>query len=104
VRKVKSWYDVGVGSSLTEDKKMAPAVRRTPRSPAHRKGPTVDEISVRAGDPFVAAAKRRPPAQATHDETPHGCYDGWLFFGVEDDVEEKIECVPCRRCQPVSKS
>jgi hypothetical protein len=87
-------------------KKAVPAVRRTPRDPAHRKGPTVDEISVRAGDPFVAAAKHRPYAQATDE--PHGCAlcmdSGFVFFGVEEDGEEKIERVPCRRCQPVSKS
>jgi hypothetical protein len=62
----------------------------------------VDDISVRAGDPFVAAAQRsyRP---ALHEETPHGCFDGWVYLGFEGEGEngehvEEIERVPCRRC------
>ena len=33
------------------------------------------------------------------DETPHGCYAGWVFLGYEDeDGQERDEAVPCRRC------
>ncbi len=51
-----------------------------------------------AGDPFYAA-KRRPDT----DETPHGCYEGWVYLGFEgEDLDgehvEEIERVPCRRC------
>ena len=48
-----------------------------------------------AGDPFYAASR------AEHDH-PHGCAlcmsSGFIFFGVEEDGEEEIERVPCRRC------
>ncbi len=42
-------------------------------------------------------------ALAPTDETPHGCYDGWVYFGFEGEDEngehvEEIERVPCRRC------
>ncbi len=37
------------------------------------------------------------------EETPHGCYGGWVFLGFEgEDGEEVIERVPCRRCRPES--
>ena len=33
------------------------------------------------------------------EETPHGCYAGWVFLGYEDeDGQEYHEAVPCRRC------
>ena len=38
------------------------------------------------------------------EETPHFCYDGWVFLGyegVDEDgelVEVGTERVPCRRC------
>jgi hypothetical protein len=48
------------------------------------------------------------------DETPHGCYEGWVYLGhiVEGESgepEEVIERVRCRRCnagalQDVGKS
>ena len=49
---------------------------------------------------------REHPAELptpTRDETPHGCYDGWVFLGFEAEDEsgdhvEVIERVPCRRC------
>jgi hypothetical protein len=45
-----------------------------------------------------------PQVPATTDETPHGCYRGWVFLGFqgEDDNGEPaeiIERVPCRRCR-----
>ena len=75
----------------------------------------MDNISVRAGDPFFYAASR--PAQAdTHEdvevhysalerlEAPHGCIDGWVYLGFEGEDEngehvEEIERVLCRRCK-----
>ena len=46
-----------------------------------------------AGDPFAYPG----------EESPHGCYDGWVYLGFEVEDEngehvEEIECVPCRRC------
>jgi hypothetical protein len=42
------------------------------------------------------------------EETPHGCYDGWVFLGFEAEDEtgehiEVIERVPCRRCRPETR-
>jgi hypothetical protein len=39
----------------------------------------------------------------TNDETPHGCYSGWVYLGFEGEDEsgehvEVIERVPCCRC------
>jgi hypothetical protein len=36
------------------------------------------------------------------DETPHGCYEGLVYMGYEEDGEEVIETVPCRRCSRVA--
>ena len=63
-------------------------------------GTTVDEIRISpAGDGFYAAAQHRPDTE----ETPHGCAlcmsSGFVFFGVEEDGEEEIERLPCRRCR-----
>jgi hypothetical protein len=74
-------------------KGMAPAVRLTPRDPAHSKDATVDTQSIRTPTPEVLP----------DDETPHGCYDGFVYIGhiVEDgsgEPVEVIERVPCRRC------
>ncbi len=39
------------------------------------------------------------PTVPPTDETPHGCYAGWVFLGYEDeDGQEHHEAVPCRRC------
>jgi len=60
----------------------------------------VDEVRIPvSGDPFYAAASCIPD-----EESPHGCYDGWVYFGFEGEDEngehiEEIERVPCRRCQ-----
>jgi hypothetical protein len=40
------------------------------------------------------------------DETPHGCYEGWVFLGFEGEDEngepvQEIERVPCRRCNAI---
>ena len=50
---------------------------------------------------------REHPAEIpvpTH-ETPHGCYEGWVYLGFEGEDEngehvEEIERVPCCRCRP----
>ena len=39
----------------------------------------------------------------TLEETPHACWDGWVFLGFEGEDEngehvEVIERVACRRC------
>jgi hypothetical protein len=65
----------------------------------------VDEIRISpAGDAFYAAAKHRPD---THDEKSHGCAlcmsSGYVFFGVEEDGEERSVSVPCRRCRPEAR-
>jgi hypothetical protein len=51
----------------------------------------VDEIRISpAGDAFYAAANHRPDT----DETPHACYEGWIFWvflgyeGVDEDGEQ----------------
>jgi hypothetical protein len=34
------------------------------------------------------------------------CYEGWVFLGyegVDEDGEEEIERVPCRRCRPETR-
>ena len=57
-----------------------------------------------AGDPFYATS-RRPDA----GETPHFCYDGWVFLGYEGEnengelVEVGTKRVPCRRCRPTAR-
>jgi hypothetical protein len=45
--------------------------------------------------------KDRP--EVLPDETPHGCYGGWVYIGFEGEDEygepiEEIERAPCRRC------
>jgi hypothetical protein len=53
---------------------------------------------------------REHPAEVpipTPEETPHACYDGWVFLGFEAEDEdgepvELVESVPCRRCRPES--
>jgi hypothetical protein len=43
------------------------------------------------------------PAPAPTDETPHACYDGWVYMGFEGEDQqgehvELVERVLCRRC------
>jgi hypothetical protein len=76
---------------------MAPQVLEHPGTrPTARQGDTVDEKS-------VAHWGHHPRPDAHEDETPHFCYDGWVFLGFESEDEngenvEVIERVPCRRC------
>ena len=66
-----------------------------------------------AGDGFYAARPREEDTiEAQYaglerlEETPHGCYRGWVYIGyegVDEDgelVEVDTERVPCRRCRP----
>jgi hypothetical protein len=60
----------------------------------------VSRPEVAAGDPFILAGSRR--SDLDH-ESPHGCWDGWLYLGFEGEDEngehvEDIERVRCRRC------
>ncbi len=55
-----------------------------------------DHPEVLAGDPFAHVG-------ADAVESPHGCYDGWVYLGFEGEDEngdwvEEIERVRCRRC------
>jgi hypothetical protein len=48
---------------------------------------------------------RNAPEKVAPDETPHACWDGWVFLGFEGEDEngehvELVERVPCRRCRP----
>jgi hypothetical protein len=72
---------------------------------------TVDEVRIPpAGDGFYAAAKRHEDLEAHYaalerlGESPHDCYEGWVYLGFEGEDEngehvEEIERVPCRRCR-----
>jgi hypothetical protein len=48
-----------------------------------------------------------PKVPAASDETPHACYEGWVYLGFEGEDEngehvEVIERVACRRCRAES--
>ncbi len=48
-------------------------------------------------------AQHARPSPTDHEETPHGCIDGWVYLGFEGEDKngehvEEIERVPCRRC------
>jgi hypothetical protein len=52
--------------------------------------------------------KDSPEVRTPTDETPHACYDGWVFLGFEAEDEngehiELVERVPCRRCNGQSR-
>ncbi len=56
-----------------------------------------------ARNPIIREPIRDVPTD--HEETPHGCWDGWVYLGFEGEYEngehvEEIERVPCRRCHP----
>ncbi len=55
-----------------------------------------------ARNPIIREPNREVPTP-TPEETPHGCYEGWIYLGFEGEDEngehvEEIERVPCRRC------
>ncbi len=61
-----------------------------------------------ARNPIIRESLPTVPAPTEH-ETPHGCYDGWVYSGFEGEDEngehvEEIECVPCRRCHVVGEA
>jgi hypothetical protein len=39
-------------------------------------------------------------------DTPHGCYDGWVYLGFETEEDGELveitDRVPCRRCNASS--
>jgi hypothetical protein len=61
----------------------------------------VDEISVRAGDPFVAGGVA---AKEDRDPRPHACNDGWVTISqiaLDPETGEEREGYAlylCRRC------
>jgi hypothetical protein len=74
--------------------KNGPGVAATTRDPAHRGEKRTVDTSI--------LPKDRP--EVLPDETPHGCYEGWVYLGFEGEDEngeptEEIAPVPCRRCQ-----
>jgi hypothetical protein len=53
--------------------------------------------------------KDHSEGSAPTEETPHGCYDGWVFLGFGDEDEkgepvEVLERVPCRRCHAADET
>jgi hypothetical protein len=56
-------------------------------------GHTTTNPATRAGDPFAYAGDNLRGCALCMDS-------GFVFFGVEEDGEEEIERVPCRRCRP----
>jgi hypothetical protein len=59
-----------------------------------------------ARNPIIREQHPKVPTP-TPEETPHFCYDWWVFLGyegVDEDGEliEVVERVPCRRCNPES--
>ena len=72
---------------------MAPRVRPTPRSPAHRK---VDTL------PVDTKESSAPLAHPSTEEC-FVCYEGLVFVGRPEMTEEGekievVEPVPCKRC------
>jgi SWIM zinc finger len=60
---------------------------------------------------YAAAIARAQDRGRDHDlrdhdlrDHDHGCYDGWVFLGGEDETGcEVVERVPCRRCRPEAR-
>jgi hypothetical protein len=55
-----------------------------------------------ARNPIIRETPAEVPAPT--DETPHGCYEGWVYMGFEGEDEkgehvEVMERVPCRHCK-----
>jgi hypothetical protein len=48
--------------------------------------------------------QRIPQAEVEQDH-PHACLEGWVYLGYTDEEtgEERIERLPCRRCQEEGK-
>jgi hypothetical protein len=62
-----------------------------------------------ARNPIIRENPPRVPTP-TPEETPHVCWDGWVFLGyegVDEDgelIEVGTERVPCRRCNVANES
>lgn len=46
----------------------------------------------------IAHGTRRGPRQRREDR-PCACVGGWVYIGFEEDGQERVEAVPCRRCR-----
>jgi hypothetical protein len=69
------------------EKEMAPQVVTHLEARPTERGLTVDKASIDYGD-----ARRE-------QDHPHACWDGYVYLGYTDeDGEEQIEKLPCRRC------
>jgi hypothetical protein len=60
-------------------------------------------------DTIILRKDRPEVLPDTHEETPHGCYEGWIYLGFEGEDEngehvEEIERVPCRRCRVLGEN
>jgi hypothetical protein len=47
--------------------------------------------------------KDHPEVPTLTNQSPHACFDGWIYMGLEAEAEsgehtEVFERVPCRRC------
>jgi hypothetical protein len=59
----------------------------------------VDDISVRAGDPFDHAATRRQDDAQDKECECFYCLSGWVFMGsLDHDGKEVFDAFRCRRC------
>ena len=78
---------------------MAPQVLEHPGTRSTEKGRLTVDTNILRNTPEKVAAPT--------DETPDGCYEGWMYLGFEAEDEngehvEQIERVPCRRCHAES--
>jgi hypothetical protein len=53
--------------------------------------------------------KDAPEVPNLTEETPHACYEGWVYLGFEGEGKqgehvEVIERVPCRRCHAAGET
>ncbi len=76
-------------------------VKKGPRGWCNTPGPGPQKGEQTVDTPMIQESSAKVPAPT--DETPHGCYDGWVYLGFEGEDEngeyvEVIERVPCRRC------
>jgi hypothetical protein len=79
---------------------IPPAVREHPEARTTKEGFVIERRILPSGDPFYAAASRKPA-----EERHHGCHRGVVYIGhmVEDlETGEEVEVFDrarCRRCQ-----
>jgi hypothetical protein len=55
-------------------------------------------------DTNILRQRSSPEKVPSHEETPHACWNGWVYLGFEgEDLDgehiEEIERMPCHRCQ-----